>query len=278
MGVTRIHHVNCGTMCPAGARLVDGRGSLFARGRLVCHCLLVETDRAGLVLIETGIGRRDIADRSSFPRGFRLIANPTFDAAETAYAHVQRLGYSVDDVRHVVLTHLDLDHAGGIADFPAARVHVHQLEYDRAMERPTSADRMRYLPAQWQSGPRWQTYRDAGDTWFGFEAVKALHDLDEEIALIPLHGHSHGHSGVAVREPDGDRWLLHAGDAYFFGGEMNDPPTCPLGLRLFQTLDETNKESRLANQARLRDLRRSHASVVDMFCAHDPEELDRYAA
>jgi glyoxylase-like metal-dependent hydrolase (beta-lactamase superfamily II) len=277
MGVTRIHHLNCGTLCPAGARLVDGVGSLFARGRLVCHCLLVETDSAGLVLIETGIGRRDIADPSSFPRGFRIFANPRFDPSETAYAHVERLGYSPDDVRHVVLTHLDLDHAGGIADFPDAEIHVHQIEYDRAMERPTSSDRMRYLPAQWQAGPRWQTYRDAGDTWFGFEAVKSLRGLDEEIALVPLHGHSHGHSGVAVRDPDNDRWLLHAGDAYFFRGEMNTPPTCPIGLRLFQNLDQTGKELRLANQGRLRSLRDAHSDEVDIFCAHDPKELERYA-
>ncbi|MFD0510570.1 MBL fold metallo-hydrolase [Streptomyces aureus] len=31
------------------------------------------------------------------------------------------LGYAVDDVRHIVLTHLDLDHAGGLPDFPRAR-------------------------------------------------------------------------------------------------------------------------------------------------------------
>jgi hypothetical protein len=54
----RIHHLNCGCMCPIGGPLFDG----FSRGpraRLVCHCLLVETDQ-GLVLIDTGFGLRDV--------------------------------------------------------------------------------------------------------------------------------------------------------------------------------------------------------------------------
>ena len=40
----RVHHFNAGTMCPVGRRLLNGDGSYFERGRLVCHCLLVETD------------------------------------------------------------------------------------------------------------------------------------------------------------------------------------------------------------------------------------------
>ena len=42
----RVHHLNCGTMCPIGAKAVNGTGGLFEAGRMVCHCLLVETDGA----------------------------------------------------------------------------------------------------------------------------------------------------------------------------------------------------------------------------------------
>ena len=57
----RIHHLNTGTMCPIGQRLVNGTGSIFRRARMVCHCLLVET-HDGLALVDTGIGLGDIAD------------------------------------------------------------------------------------------------------------------------------------------------------------------------------------------------------------------------
>ncbi len=53
----RIHHLNCGCMCPLGGRLFDGR-SRGVYAHIVCHCLAVETD-AGLVLVDTGFGPRD---------------------------------------------------------------------------------------------------------------------------------------------------------------------------------------------------------------------------
>lgn len=48
----RIHHLNCGTDCPFGGALFDGR-SKGLTGHLVCHCLLIETNE-GLVLVDTG--------------------------------------------------------------------------------------------------------------------------------------------------------------------------------------------------------------------------------
>lgn len=40
---------------------------------------------------------------------------------------------NVRDVRHIVLTHLDFDHAGGLDDFPEATVHMLQIERDVAV-------------------------------------------------------------------------------------------------------------------------------------------------
>ena len=40
----RIHHLNCGTMCPFGGSLLGGDGAALASARLVCHCLLIEGD------------------------------------------------------------------------------------------------------------------------------------------------------------------------------------------------------------------------------------------
>lgn len=44
---------------------------------------------------------------------------------------IRRLGYAASDVCHIVLTELDFDHAGGLEDFPDARVHVFDsVEYE----------------------------------------------------------------------------------------------------------------------------------------------------
>jgi len=41
----RVHHLNTGTMCPIGRRLVNGTGSIFQRARMVCVSLPADRDQ-----------------------------------------------------------------------------------------------------------------------------------------------------------------------------------------------------------------------------------------
>jgi glyoxylase-like metal-dependent hydrolase (beta-lactamase superfamily II) len=138
-----IHHINCGTMCPRGARLIAGEGGLLASTRLVCHCLLVE-GAEGLVLIDTGFGLEDTRNPRQLGVPFTTVVRPRADAAETAISRIRALGFEPGDVRHIVTTHLDLDHAGGLPDFPDAEVHLLGSELDAAMN-PGWRERARYL-------------------------------------------------------------------------------------------------------------------------------------
>jgi glyoxylase-like metal-dependent hydrolase (beta-lactamase superfamily II) len=203
------------------------------------------------------------------------LVQPDFREEMTAVRQIQKLGYDVRDVRHIVLTHLDFDHAGGLDDFPHATVHMLALERDHAVARRTWLDRQRFRPQQWSTRPKWRVYSATeGEAWFGFDRVSALDGVPPEIALVPLIGHTHGHAGVAIR--GSDTWLLQAGDAYFYHGEMSpDRPHCTPGLRFYQWLMEKNRSARLYNQARLRALQRRHASEVTIFCGHDVEEFER---
>jgi glyoxylase-like metal-dependent hydrolase (beta-lactamase superfamily II) len=267
----RVHHLNCGTLCPIAERLVSGRGSLFRRTTLVCHCLLVETPRDGLVLVDTGLGAADVADvRGRLGHLFANLGNPVCDPAEAAIRHVERLGFQRSDVRHVVLTHLDLDHAGGIPDFPEAAVHVSRVERDDAVAPATWLARHRYKAVHWAHQPRWQVHEVDGEGWMGFEAVRAVGD---DVVLVPLAGHTRGHCGVAVRETHG--WLLHAGDAYFHSAEMAGSPSCPPALDAFQRILAMDERRRVHNQQRLRELIRGRGDVR-VHCAHDPHELERF--
>lgn len=266
-------------MCPRGGGWIDGSGaSLLTEARLVCHVLLVETDASGLVLVDSGLGLEDLRDpRGRLGGAFTAIARPRRDPSATAYRRIEALGLDPGDVRHVVLTHMDLDHAGALADFPDATVHLTRAEHAAAMHPPTFAEKNRYRAVQWAHGPRFETYEPDGEAWLGFAAVRALVGLPPEILMIPLDGHSRGHAAVVVR--DGDRWLVHAGDAYFHAGEM-DPaaPTCTGGLRLFQRLAAIDPIRMRRNKERLRELARDHAGEVEVFSAHDPGELARMQA
>ena len=273
----RVHHLNCTSMCPPGGRLFDGRSPLYRSATLVCHCLLVET-RNGLVLVDTGLGLGD--DRRRRPRlspVFLAVSRPWLREAQTAVRQVEALGYSPRDVRHIVLTHLDFDHAGGLDDFPAASVHLLDAEEKSAARQRTPLDRMRYRPQQWASRPRWVTYpRSEGEPWFGFECVRQLAGVAPGILLVPLAGHTLGHAGVAVESEGG--WLLHAGDAYFYRQEMQPRnPGCTPGLSAYQRVMEKDRGLRLNNQARLRDLARDHGGDVTIFSAHDAVEFETLA-
>lgn len=268
----RIHHLNCGSFCPHGARLVNGEGGLLARASIVCHCLAIEAGD-GVVLVDTGLGLEDARNPRQLGRVFGTLMKPRPTVESTAVHQLEALGFGAGDVRHIVATHLDLDHAGGLPDFPAAEVHLLGTELEAALQ-PALSDRLRYVRgAHWQHGPRWVAHSGSGgDEWYGFGSVRILPDIDAEILLVPLDGHSRGHTGVAVRTDDG--WLLHCGDAYFNGGEVATPPSCPPMLRLFQNLTAVDNRVRKANQERLRELNRAHGDEVRLFCAHDPRELE----
>ena len=266
MGSLKIHHLVAAHI----TRLRLGGQSL------ICHVVLVETPNDGLVLVDTGLGTADYADITSrLGRGFaQVYAKPAINPALAAIRQIEALGYQARDVRHIVQTHLDLDHVGGLSDFPWATVHVHATELQAATDRKTFKDRERYRPPFWAHGPHWQTYRDEGEPWFGFESVRGLVGLPEGIFFVPLPGHTMGHCGVVLDTEDG--LVLDAGDAFFDRREVCQPKRqCGARVELFQLMVTTDFTLRKHNQDRLRELVRTHPEI-DVFAAHDPTALIRY--
>jgi len=176
---------------------------------------------------------------------------------------IAALGFDPRDVRHIVMSHLDFDHARGLDDFSEATVHLLADEREAAFAQRTTLDRMRYRPQQWSSQARWRVYAAGdGEPWQGFDAVRDLEGVPPEILMVPLIGHTLGHCGVVI---DGER-------------PMNvERPRCTPGLRMYQWMMEKNRRARLWNQRRLRELKRRSGDAIELFCAHDTVEFDRLA-
>lgn len=231
--------------------------------RVVCHCLVLEGP-GGLTLVDTGIGLLDVRD----PVG--RVSQPVIDAAgfefneaDTAVRQLERLGRRPADVTHVILTHGDPDHAGGLADFPGATVHLAAEEHAAI-----AAGNPRYRPPQFAHGPRWRTYGVSTHRWFGMEARPLDLESGTDVLLVPLFGHTRGHCGVAVARADG--WDLHVGDAYYLRVELlvDDHPVSVLAA-----LRAEDDAARRTSLGHVRRLHREQAGAVRMFGYHDPDEF-----
>jgi glyoxylase-like metal-dependent hydrolase (beta-lactamase superfamily II) len=260
----QIHHLDCGTLYPRWPRL-NG----------VLYCLLVETND-GLVLVDTGFGLNDYAQPTGRMRLFTWLMGTPCDPEETAIRQVARLGFAAEDVRHIILTHLHLDHAGGLPDFPEAQVHILRAEYEAAMH-PLGLIEHAYEPAQWAHGPRWVLHEDGDRQWYGFDCIPIVAGLLPEILMIPLPGHTRGHCGVAVATPQG--WLFHCGDAASPFHRAADPHQVEDTRQPLNRLPDWIPLRLLGPHVpRLRALVRDRGGEVTVISAHDTDSLTRYQA
>ena len=180
-------------------------------------CFLIETNH-GPVLVDTGLGTQDYLNPGRRMDFFLKMMRSKRDINETALYQLRRLGYKREDVKHIIQTHLHLDHAGGLPDFPRAQVHVYKPEYDHIMSHRS----WEYVPDHWKHKPDWGLHELSGEKWFGFDAIK-FEGFEPEIWLIPLTGHSPGHMAVAVKQEQA--WVMHGGDAVPFNAMLeNGPP------------------------------------------------------
>ncbi len=191
-----IHILDCAPMSP-----------WFPRWHIGGTCLLIETNQ-GPVLVDTGLGLHDYSNPSLRVRLFKLALGMHNDPAISARRQIVRLGYTVEAVQHIVMTHLHFDHAGGIPDFPHAQVHVHRRELE-AIQDPRTWMALAYEPTDFIPNPAWVLYEQPNAAWLGFEAIRL--PFSPEMYLVPLFGHTPGHCGVAIQDHDG--WIFHCADA-----------------------------------------------------------------
>jgi glyoxylase-like metal-dependent hydrolase (beta-lactamase superfamily II) len=201
----------------------------------------------------------------------RHLVRPKLQLEETALHQIQSLGYKQKDIRHIILTHLDFDHAGGVSDFPEASVHVLEPELRAATNPKGFIARSRYRQEQMRSHANWNTYTPQGEGWFGFSSVRNLKGLPPEILFIPLKGHTLGHAGVAIQIKEG--WHLHAGDAYFHHQQLAPRYSCPPALTAYQRIMDTDHAARVENLNRLRELQGEQSGKVSIFCSHDASDF-----
>jgi len=198
-----IHFLNCGSMRPYFPPVVNG-----------VTCFLVETNQ-GPALVDTGFGTRDYLSPNRSMKFFLTLMGSTRNINEAAFHQVQRLGYKPEEVKHIIQTHLHVDHAGGLADFPHVQVHVLRAEYDHIMSHRS----WEYHLEHWAHKPNWVLHETKGGKWYDFDAIQ-LAGFEQEIWLVPLTGHTPGHTAVAIKQDQA--WAMHGGDAVPFDMKVDE--------------------------------------------------------
>ncbi|MFW0790150.1 MBL fold metallo-hydrolase [Gordonia sp. CPCC 205333] len=232
----KIHVLDCGTLRPP------------AGGEVPTQCLLIERPQ-GLVAVDAGLSISLLADSRglSFERFF--IRPPRLPALALVN-QVEALGYSPSDVTDIVLTHLHSEHCAGIMDFPDARVHVSQREYDTAQS-GSLRSKISYRQNIWAHGPRWELHSGRG-TWHGVDDAAYI---DPDTVLVPLPGHTVGHCGVAIKTGRG--WLLHAGDATYSDLTTDSSPEPIYPLKQYQWVSAADRPAARRTLALLQELSRT---------------------
>ena len=194
--------------------------------------LLVETD-SGLVLVDTGFGSYDCADPAGRVGPLRHLLRPILSHEETAAHQVEQLGFRRDDVRHIVVTHLDLDHIGGLSDFPDAQIHVTVAEALGAISSPSRFEKRATGPPSGRKAQNRRTPSARREVARVRRGQGTRRDLPR-VCPISLPGHTRGHACVAVDA--GHRWVLHCGDSFFHHGTLDLNSHVPRALATTESL------------------------------------------
>lgn len=154
------------------------------------YCYILEHPD-GHIAVDTGM-----TSRARTPRiARRFVPTPIATVEDEVGPQMRAKGLRPEDVRLVIVSHLDWDHVGGVGHFPNAEILVHRPEFEFAS---TFGGKMRYQPKLWP-----QTFApklfDLDPEPFGpFPQSKAVTDRGD-ITLVPIPGHSVAQVGTVVR-------------------------------------------------------------------------------
>ncbi|MGH2926025.1 MAG: N-acyl homoserine lactonase family protein [Solirubrobacterales bacterium] len=192
-----------------------------------CPAFLITHPTAGSVLVDTSLHSSIAAEPSeNFGRAAAWVARPRIESGKDLPSQLRELGAEPRSISFVVMTHLHVDHASGISEFPSSTFVLSSAEWEAATagSRPILRG---YRPQHYDfafdyrlvdfDGGRVDSYATFGRT------VDLFGDGSIRLAFTP--GHTLGHMSVLARLRDRD--FVIAGDAVYTMRQLEGGPAQP---------------------------------------------------
>jgi glyoxylase-like metal-dependent hydrolase (beta-lactamase superfamily II) len=266
----RIHAIQTGTVKIKQAQ-VEGRGHGLRRQLAVftdenwtewlpTYAWAIE-HREGVIVVDTGQGTHLLETSKSYHPFLRWEVAFRIESEQEIGPQLRALGIEPRDVKKVVLTHLHMDHDGGLAHFQDSEILVSSDELRTASG---WAGRVRgYLPNRW---PSWFDPAPLGLTAEPFGPFTRSRRLTQagDIVAVATPGHTANHISILVQ--DDDTTFVLAGDTSY-----NE------ALMLEDKVDGVSSDERVsrATLGTIRSFARSRPTVY--LPTHDPQSGDRLA-
>jgi N-acyl homoserine lactone hydrolase len=215
----------------------------------------------GVIVVDTGQGAHLLESGKSLHPYVRWEVAFRIDREQEIGPRLRALGLGPRDVKRVVLTHLHMDHDGGLAHFPNSEILVAPGELQTASG---FVGRMRgYLPHRWPSWFDPKPLTLAAEPSGPFAMSRRLTDAGDVVA-VATPGHTADHISIIVQDSEITYFL--AGDTSYDEERM-----------LAGKLDGVSADERVSS-ATLAAIKRFIQSRPTVYLpTHDPQSAERLA-
>jgi N-acyl homoserine lactone hydrolase len=189
--------------CAMAARSIEGDYRIPVPAFVVTHPL-------GNVLYDTGMDPATINNPAAVWGELLHQLSPNMEPHNHIVQQLAVVGLRPGDISYVVLSHLHLDHAGGICLFPNAEFILQRAELETSVQESAGL----FFPEAYRAARLDGTLADCVRS---VRLVDGDIDLfeDDRVLVISTPGHTPGHQSLLVR-------LIRTGDVLLAGDACNE--------------------------------------------------------
>ncbi len=160
----------------------------------------------GYVLFDTGNAYETVHNKHEHWGSAAEAYDPVMSEEEWVVNAIQKVGVKPEDIKYVVLSHLHLDHAGGVGHFPNARYVVQRKELHFAYV-PDPYMKAAYIRKDFDKDVKWAILEGEQDD--NFDLFR-----DGKIIVKFTPGHTPGHQSLLLNLEKTGPMLLTADSCY----------------------------------------------------------------